>query len=120
DVANSQLGQTIAKSFTHNPSASTVSIGSGKYYTVVGEQMNWTYFSTSTRAWKVFQNLPSHIFDGVNTAFMQQQMSQGKEFVSSISDFPGRGYLMEKSLLHLWGYIENVVVKQSTIFRLPK
>ena len=28
DVANSELAQTIARIFTHNPAASTVSIGS--------------------------------------------------------------------------------------------
>jgi len=82
--------------------------------------MDWTYFSTTEKAWNVFRGLPSHIFDGVNTAFVQQQMAQGKEFVSSIAGSPGPGFLLERRLLQLWGYLEYIDNPYSSIFTLPK
>ncbi len=82
--------------------------------------MDWTYFSTTPNAWNTFQRLPTHLFDGVNTAFIQQQMFQQKEFVSSIATRPGPGFLLEKRLLLLHGYLEHIVNSNSSIFIFPK
>lgn len=81
--------------------------------------MGYTYFSTTQNAWEMFKTMPSHLFNGVNTAFVEQQMAVGKEFVSSLAGKPGLGYLLERNLLQSWGYLERVIQQGTSIFSLP-
>lgn len=111
DVANSELAQTIARSFTHNPSFSTVSLGSNPNYLQVGENMNYTYFNMSTRAWDTLGDpeLPNIFWKGVNAAYMNQQMALSKEFVTAIFNplKPGPGISLELDILrNSPGYME--------------
>ena len=122
EVANSELGQTIARSFTHNPGSKTVSIGSFPQYLQVGESMNYTYLDMPTGAWNTLsRGMPSHFWKGINTAFMNQQIGANKVFVTAVSNPAklGPGFTLELDLLQVAShYYETVVSKYSQIFQI--
>jgi RHS repeat-associated protein len=120
EVANSNLGRIIARQFTNNPSSNTVSIGSYPQYLQVGEGMNYTYFNMSESAWNTISKLPSHYWQGINKAFVNQQISSGKLFISALQNprYLGEGFKLELSILRSAGYIEQVINKFSSLFRI--
>ena len=120
DVANSEIGQTIAREFTHNSSSQTVSIGSFDDYITVGINMNYTFFDMPATAWDILSNpnLPTHFWKGINTAFMNQQIAAGKGFVTVLTNpgMIGKGLEMELTLLRQSGYVEKVINSFTSYF----
>ena len=121
EVANSEVGQTIARTYTHNPASSTVSLGSWPNYLQVGHGMGYTDLNMPEKAWDILGGkLPDIFWKGINTAFMNQQIAAGKTFVSAISNprFLGEGLKLEVSILKTAGYIEQIINKYSSLFRM--
>ena len=121
EVANSELGQTIARNFTQNSSSSTVSIGSFPDYLQVGRYMNYTTFDMTQNTWNALKGMPDIYWKGINTAFLNQQIAAGKEFVTAIGnpELIGKGLQLEIQLLRQTPeYFERFINPYSSIFQI--
>ena len=120
EIANSEIGQNLARAFTHNSTSQTVSIGSYDDYLIVGKNMDYTFFDMPGKVWEILRGFPDIYWKGINTAYVNQQIAAGKEFVTAISD-PlriGQGTLLELNILRNSGYIENFLSPFHQTFRI--
>jgi hypothetical protein len=82
--------------------------------------MNYTFFDMPGKAWETLKGMPDIFWKGINTAYMNQQIAAGKEFVTAISD-PlriGQGTLLELNILRNSGYIEKFLSPFHQTFRI--
>ena len=90
-------------------------------YLQVGHGMDYTYLNMPEKAWDILGGkLPDIFWKGINTAFMNQQIAAGKTFFSAISNlrFLGEGFKLEVSILKTAGFIEQIINKYSSLFRI--
>ncbi len=112
--------------FTHNPDSQTVSIGSFDPEEVNG------YIETANKAGNQFTYYSMHpiinkILDAVglaepiNEGFMANQISQGKDFVSTVLGDPGSGYIMERQMLldNAYSQISSAWTGFRSVFQPP-
>ena len=81
--------------------------------------MKYTYFNMTDSAWSTVTKLGTDIYwKGINTAFMNQQITADKQFVTAINmpDIIGVGTRLELSILRSAGFIREVINQYSSYY----
>ena len=98
----------LARFFTRNPGAQTVSLGSFdparlNGYIEVAKGNSYTYYAMNPMVYRILNAVG--LANPINEGFMINQMAQGKDFVVTVlGDFAGPGTLMEMEMLAADGY----------------